>query len=72
MKIHLWCPLLTSVAALQPLTISWPLREGALRLQLERKLNLALYKGEKGTASGAGDRGGGGRGCATVGDAEVV
>ena len=33
------------------------LREWALCLQLERKLNLALYKGKKVTASGAGDRG---------------
>lgn len=32
------------------------LGEWALCLQLERKFNLALYKGKKGTTSSAGDR----------------
>lgn len=40
-----------------PLAVLRLLGEGALNLQLERKLNLALYEGKKGTASSTRDRG---------------
>lgn len=66
-KTHLWCPLLTSVAAPQlPLHLETAQRV-ALGLQLEGKLYLALHKGKKVTGSGTGAQG-----CVTMGDAELV